>query len=523
MNEEIDRLVDAGVAAHCAGDSLAAALFYARVLLRSPTHTAANLLSMCLAKDAGDWAAARDFEGRAGARPGAPSPYWPPEDLLHFARVLLAQGRPDLAMGLVINVALHPKAPDVAQFRAEIEAAQDKLVGAAPADDAFTRDLLIICPTYLGSPRELELLNFWRAAVARFNPGIDWLMIDDGSPKDMMTAGNFGAEVARFEMPGEDAEPVPLGAKHTIASFRTNAGHLRNSRGQDGWSRSIATGVKTAIANGYRHLVVLEMDMYTRLSLRKIVEGMRVSGAKAVTARVKPWHFIETAFMALDVAHVARIRFTDRYDWKKPFLTPKPEWVYEAILRDVTIMPWTGGRNDFGKFDPAAIAELDILTHCKDVNLYRRYIEGAVPEAQQGAAALRERAKSLAADKRLDEALACYDDALRIDRDDVAALNGRGLVLEQLNRFDEALTCYDRVLEIDSGIAGAHCNRGNVLGRLQRFEEALASYDKALAIKPDHPAALNNRSWALQEAFSLASFKKTKKEKTAGRAQSPAG
>ena len=519
MSEDIDRLLDAGAAAHSAGDNLAAALAYARVLARSPNHTAANLLAMCLAQDAGDWAAARDFERRAGARPGAAGPIWPPEDLVRFARLLLAQGRPDLARALIINVEIMRNAPDVSQLRAAIQAEQDKLVGPPPASEAFTRDFIVICPIWVGSPAELELLDFWRAAIERFNPGLEWLMIDDGSPPQMLAAAGFGPAVARFDIAGADPVAIRLDAPRSVASFPSNVGHLKNSLGQDGWSRSIVTGVKTAIANGYRHLVVLEMDMYTRLDLRAIVADMRASGAKAVTTRVNPWGFIETALMALDVAHLATIRFVDRYDWKRPFLTPKPEWVYEAILRDVTIMPWRGGRNDFGRFDAAAIERLDLLTHCKDRSLYRRFIEGGAGPAPQDAAALCERARSLVAEQRLEEALACYDSALRIRPADIAALNGRGRMLERLQRFDEALACYDTVLEIAPAIAEAHCNRGNALAKARRFEEALASYDRALTIRPDYPAALNNRNWALQEAFASASFKKTKKEKATASAE----
>jgi tetratricopeptide (TPR) repeat protein len=184
-------------------------------------------------------------------------------------------------------------------------------------------------------------------------------------------------------------------------------------------------------------------------------------------------------------------------------------------------MPWTGGRNDFGNFDSAAVERLDLLTHCRDIAFYRRFIEAGPPAAGRGVAALCARARSLAAEKRFDDALALYEEGLRLEPDDISAHNGRGLMLERLGRFDEALACYERVAAIDPAIPAAHCNRGNVLSRLRRFEEALASYDRALAIRPDYPAALNNRAWALQEAFELGGLGEAKRRRPAGAATGP--
>ena len=512
MADEIADLLDAGVEAHCRGELVAASIAYARALARAPTHAAANFLAMALAQEAGDWAAAREFEGRAGARPGR-GPVWPREDMLRFARFLRARGRPDLAMAMALNIALHGEGPEIQALRAALAEDQARLAGPAPDPAAFSRDLLVVCPIYLASPRDLELLALWRTAIEKFNPGLDWLMIDDGSPAAMIAAAGFGPEFAEIAMPGEDPAPIALESPRTLARFAANAGHLRSSRGRDGWSRSVATGMQAAIASGYRHLVVVEMDLYTRLDFRAIVAEMRAAGEKAVTTRVKPWMFIETALMALDVRHLAAIRFTDRYLWKQPYLTPKPEWVYEAILGDVAIRPWAGGRNDFGAFDGAEVARLDLLTHCRDVGMYRRFVEAGAPAPPSGAAPLCARGRALAAERRFDEALACYDEALRLAPRDLAALNGRGLVLERLERFEAALACYDEVVALDPAIAAAHCNRANALGRLGRFEEALAGYDRALALRPDYPAARNNRAWALQEAFRVGGLGKGQRSK----------
>ncbi len=99
---------------------------------------------------------------------------------------------------------------------------------------------------------------------------------------------------------------------------------------------------------------------------------------------------------------------------------------------------------------------------------------------------------------RGEEALAAYDKALAIDRDDAIAHNNRGFILEKLGRDEEALAAYDKALAIDPNYAKAHNNRGVVLERLGRDEEALAAFDKALAINPNDAKAHNNRSFVLE-------------------------
>jgi predicted O-linked N-acetylglucosamine transferase (SPINDLY family) len=94
---------------------------------------------------------------------------------------------------------------------------------------------------------------------------------------------------------------------------------------------------------------------------------------------------------------------------------------------------------------------------------------------------------------RFDEALASYDRALAIQPDSITALNNRGSTLQQLERYDEALACFDRVLTLDRSFADAHFNRSVLLERSERYEEAVASLDHVLRLMPDDVEALNNK------------------------------
>lgn len=108
-------------------------------------------------------------------------------------------------------------------------------------------------------------------------------------------------------------------------------------------------------------------------------------------------------------------------------------------------------------------------------------------------------AVALAAQGKLDLALASYDHALSLRPGFAEAISNRGACLERLGRFDEALASYERALTLQPDFFDALYNRGNVLRALGRHADALASYDRALSLWPQHADALNNRGQALRE------------------------
>jgi tetratricopeptide (TPR) repeat protein len=83
------------------------------------------------------------------------------------------------------------------------------------------------------------------------------------------------------------------------------------------------------------------------------------------------------------------------------------------------------------------------------------------------------RGDALRALKRLDEALASYEEALAIEPDHVEALGSRGNVLSELKRLEEALVSYDRALAVRPDYVEALGNRADILAALKRFEEPL--------------------------------------------------
>ncbi len=104
---------------------------------------------------------------------------------------------------------------------------------------------------------------------------------------------------------------------------------------------------------------------------------------------------------------------------------------------------------------------------------------------------------------RLEEALACYDTALKAQADFVLAHYNRGNTLQALGRWEDAVSSYDKALELEPDYAAVFSNRGNALLKLGRIDEAVTSYDQAIALKPDYAVAHANRAAALMESQKL--------------------
>ncbi len=100
---------------------------------------------------------------------------------------------------------------------------------------------------------------------------------------------------------------------------------------------------------------------------------------------------------------------------------------------------------------------------------------------------------------QLDEARACYLQALKLQPRHFDALHLLGVIAAQTQKFAQALELFDQALAVNASHAFAFNNRGNVLRDLGRPETAIASYDKAIALKADYAEAHNSRGSALMD------------------------
>jgi len=105
--------------------------------------------------------------------------------------------------------------------------------------------------------------------------------------------------------------------------------------------------------------------------------------------------------------------------------------------------------------------------------------------------------RALAGQGRIDEAIAQYSQALRINPDFPEAHYNLGHALAGQGKIDEAIAQYSQALRIEPDFTEAHINLGVALARQGRFDEAMAHYSQALRINPDSPAVHNNLGLAL--------------------------
>jgi tetratricopeptide (TPR) repeat protein len=108
-----------------------------------------------------------------------------------------------------------------------------------------------------------------------------------------------------------------------------------------------------------------------------------------------------------------------------------------------------------------------------------------------------------------EEALAAYDEVLRLNPSIRDAWYGRALVLIGLKRYNEALHACDEVLRIDPKYFWVWYSKGNALTGLKRHEEALQAYDEALRASDEQLqlAAVFSSLWEAKGA-ALASLKR---------------
>jgi tetratricopeptide (TPR) repeat protein len=90
------------------------------------------------------------------------------------------------------------------------------------------------------------------------------------------------------------------------------------------------------------------------------------------------------------------------------------------------------------------------------------------------------KARTLLTTNKTKDALACYDEILKLDANHSDALVKKGAALERLMRNEEAIRCYDRAIEVDSKMTLAYLYKGGVCNRLGRYDEALECYERAL-------------------------------------------
>ena len=129
--------------------------------------------------------------------------------------------------------------------------------------------------------------------------------------------------------------------------------------------------------------------------------------------------------------------------------------------------------------------------------------DGKPDTAEQDATRLIDRGHALEAQGKLDEAMQCYLDAIRLAPNPARGHLNRGNVLLLQGDLDGALDAFRTALVHQPDYAGAYYNTGNALLGNRQLDEAVASYRSALRINPDYAEVHCSLGVALKELGQL--------------------
>lgn len=98
---------------------------------------------------------------------------------------------------------------------------------------------------------------------------------------------------------------------------------------------------------------------------------------------------------------------------------------------------------------------------------------------------------------RLDEALASYEQALKLNSGDWESHNNKGNVLQKAGRYQEAILSYDAALSCGGDSSLILSNVGNAFQKLKDFNSAIRAYDAVLKLNPNDYEIYSNKGNAL--------------------------
>jgi predicted O-linked N-acetylglucosamine transferase (SPINDLY family) len=125
------------------------------------------------------------------------------------------------------------------------------------------------------------------------------------------------------------------------------------------------------------------------------------------------------------------------------------------------------------------------LVDAKDFNQALVNFDQALKINPQNIEVYFNRAVALQALLRTEEAIQNLDLAITLQPTFADAYNNRGVALLSVRRYEEALQDFDHSLKLTPHRADAYVNRGNALRGLKKNQEALMSYQKALELNPE--------------------------------------
>jgi len=108
---------------------------------------------------------------------------------------------------------------------------------------------------------------------------------------------------------------------------------------------------------------------------------------------------------------------------------------------------------------------------------------------------------------KYEEAINCFDKALKINDDVYQVWNNKGLVYYKLKKYEEAVKCFEKALSINPGYTTAWYNKGSALFMMKNYNGAIVCFDKVLSQDPKHSGAKSKKEQSLAALDSQKSIK----------------
>jgi lipoprotein NlpI len=94
------------------------------------------------------------------------------------------------------------------------------------------------------------------------------------------------------------------------------------------------------------------------------------------------------------------------------------------------------------------------------------------------------------------QAIADYDQAIKLHSDSALIYNNRGRAHQHRGDYERAIQDYEQAIRLEPTSALAFNNRGRVHHLKENYAQAIRDYDEAIALDPDYQVAFYNRAFA---------------------------
>ena len=252
------------------------------------------------------------------------------------------------------------------------------------------------------------------------------------------------------------------------------------------WERAIDTHLNTA------HLILLLIspdfmasDYCYGKEMRRALERHKAGTCRVVPILLRPTYWEGAPFSSLQLLPTdARpiTRWPDRDEAFQNVVTELSRTIKDLLTSLKTKEDW--------------LVEGNTLSDLKRYEEALAAYEQAIRLDPNSASAYTGKGNALSDLKHYEEALAAYDQAIRLDPNFTYAYNGKGLVFRDLKHYEEALAAFEQAIRLDPDLAYAY-NKGLVFRDLKRYEEALAAFEQAIRLDPNSASAYHNKGNAL--------------------------